>query len=786
MKKGFTLVELLGAIILLGLISLLIAVPIVARINNASGKISRATERILKEHVMQYISENSNDFRSTKPGTKYYITLDELEFNRDGFEVKINNKDLDPSTQVLIEINENGDYDISVVKESDELPSIKETYADGAYVIFNGFTWRMISKDDNTKTVRLACNETVGGVFEYAEQDYLNSQTYKWLNNEFASKLNYINVIKETDNGLINILTLAESNANPLEGFRYYVVNEEGKIKASTNVNTDSLIRPAINVYEGTVITGGTGTESDPYILREYKNNQSESTFKEADISVGEYISFDDKLYRIIEYGSDTIKLISTFSDGKSAYANEGETFNLNNGAGAYLNNPSRVSKYMVMNNVFVGSFYQNDYTKSLKKTNVIYGVYKALPKAGEIIPYPLDNKEEYRLMTMNNSTKTIIIKKEYIGLTNFASPYDLLYTTYISANNIVSGGTGTKDDPYTIGELLSIGTEYDFAYTGDYQEFVVPKNGRYKIELWGAEGGPGGEKDGVYSYGGYVSGNISLSKSQKLYIYVGEAGAGGTAGIAATSTVGQGARATFNGGGAGGNAGGGSYPYQNYSGGPSGGGATDVRYFSDEPTNSDLLWNSSKGLQSRIMVAGAGGGTINHNILGGNNNGLQGQQGSSYTGYANYGGVGGTQTSGYAFGQGGRGSNSGSTGYCNGHSGGGGGYYGGGGAQHTGGSCYMIGGGGGSSYISGHAGSVAIKEGTTSIKDGCTASSTSLECSIHYSGLYFTDTQVIGGTGCKWTTVQTSECNGQPQPDGTTTTGHAGNGYAKITYLGN
>ena len=55
MKKGFTLVELLGAIILLGLIALLIAVPIVARINNASGKISRATDRILKAHVMQYI-----------------------------------------------------------------------------------------------------------------------------------------------------------------------------------------------------------------------------------------------------------------------------------------------------------------------------------------------------------------------------------------------------------------------------------------------------------------------------------------------------------------------------------------------------------------------------------------------------------------------------------------------------------------------------------------------------------------------------------------------------------
>lgn len=30
----------------------------------------------------------------------------------------------------------------------------------------------------------------------------------------------------------------------------------------------------------------------------------------------------------------------------------------------------------------------------------------------------------------------------------------------------------------------------YTFSYTGNYQEFIVPKNGYYKVELWGAQGG--------------------------------------------------------------------------------------------------------------------------------------------------------------------------------------------------------------------------------------------------------------------------------------------------------
>ena len=87
----------------------------------------------------------------------------------------------------------------------------------------------------------------------------------------------------------------------------------------------------------------------------------------------------------------------------------------------------------------------------------------------------------------------------------------------------------------------------------------------------------------------------------------------------------------------------------------------------------------------------------------------------------------------------------------------------------------------GGSSFISGH--------------DGCNAiDSTSTENNIvhtnqanHYSGYVFTNTKMIDGAGYSWTNVKGS-LEQMSKPSGgyyTSGTGHTGNGYAKITYLG-
>ena len=150
---------------------------------------------------------------------------------------------------------------------------------------------------------------------------------------------------------------------------------------------------------------------------------------------------------------------------------------------------------------------------------------------------------------------------------------------------------------------------------------------------------------------------------------------------------------------------------------------------------------------------------------------GLTGYHGGSYSS-----GSGGSQTaggSGYKsnyYGTSGSGT-FGSGGYGNSHAGGGGGgYYGGGGGARD--STYDGSGGGGSSFISGHIGCDAID--SNGVHTGQ---------SVHYSGYKFTNTIMIDGAGYNWTTVKGSYV-GQIQPDGTTTTGHSGNGYARITLI--
>ena len=310
---------------------------------------------------------------------------------------------------------------------------------------------------------------------------------------------------------------------------------------------------------------------------------------------------------------------------------------------------------------------------------------------------------------------------------------------------------------------------------------YKAPYNGTYKIELWGAQGGgtstyPGG-------YGGYVKGNIQLNKDETLYFYVGENYNGYKNSI------------NFNGGGRGTVGTSGSKNYN-------GGGATDVRYFGTyTPTETELAWDATIGLNSRIMVASGGGGFTDwNNTRGGNGGGLTG-----YSGNKNAGSIvnaaGGTQTDG------GLATNNTSTSPRKGdfgiggynatyayewayEAGGGGGYYGGGSGGAISGSVGS--GAGGSSYISGHTGSVAITSSSDrtprndSSNSACTTGTSDNLCSIHYSNKKFTDTVMIDGSGYSWTNTKGSLQQMPTINDGLHESGigNSGNGSAKITII--
>ena len=192
--------------------------------------------------------------------------------------------------------------------------------------------------------------------------------------------------------------------------------------------------------------------------------------------------------------------------------------------------------------------------------------------------------------------------------------------------------------------------------------------------------------------------------------------------------------------------------------------------------------------LKSRIIVAAGGAGGLRYSKYanGGHAGGLKGYDGSYYRhpgGYPYYIATGASQTSGGVCGGGAGVTATGFFGLARWYnepttfgSGGGGGYYGGGGGASQ--SSVVGTGGGGSSFISGHNGCDAISASSTSSNIIHTGQS------IHYSGLYFTNTVMIDGAGYQWTTTKGSLVNMPNLTGSGTMTGNTSHGQVRITPL--
>ena len=342
------------------------------------------------------------------------------------------------------------------------------------------------------------------------------------------------------------------------------------------------------------------------------------------------------------------------------------------------------------------------------------------------------------------------LLKSKYLK----SSLYDPKNKVKISTENYFTVEVIVKDDgsyTYKLYEELvdpnyceyEAGKEWTFDYTGSEQDFNVPCNGNYKIETWGAQGG---SYDTTYygGYGAYATGNIQLSKDEKLYV-----NSGGIGLLSNNALITKIPNGGYNGGGG---------VSQAWTGDTaatqkqaSGGGATHIS------KTSGILSSLSTSVDN-ILVVAAGGGGAEYNVstyygeydysTGGAGGGISGYDGiSEFNHTAFYELFKSTQTSGgyltyngTTYGQGlfGQGGSF--------MTGGGGGYYGGFGGSYSGG-------GGGSSYI----GNILL-------------ANKAIYC---YNCTESTDESTK--------TISTTNVSSTP----TSNYAKKGNGYAKITYLG-
>lgn len=354
---------------------------------------------------------------------------------------------------------------------------------------------------------------------------------------------------------------------------------------------------------------------------------------------------------------------------------------------------------------------------------------YRTYNGGGSGYVYTSNTASNYPSGCLLNSSYYLTNAQTISGNQNFQSPTGDTETGHVGNGYVKI--TKLTDTIY----LSSNSDVIDFDYTGAVQS-VTLNAGTYTLECWGAQGGYRSSSS-YGGAGGYSIGTLSLSSKTTLYIYVG--GSGNSVTSANSSGYYPGG---FNGGG-----------YRNtYKGG---GGATDIRIGTDS-------------LYSRVIVAGGGGSDGSSSQSGGYAGGTSGARGSF--GYGSYG-YEGNQTATYSslnaiasqgtnnnssdcaagFGFGGFGCYS-SSGYGGA---GGGGWYGGQGTYPDGSGDDDGGGGGGSGYV--YTSSTA-----KNYPQGC----------LLNSSYYLTDAQTIAGN------------QAFTSPEGTSETGHSGNGFCRITNM--
>lgn len=414
------------------------------------------------------------------------------------------------------------------------------------------------------------------------------------------------------------------------------------------------------------------------------------------------------------QYSSDYIKEIST--DGGKTYS----TYTNKISVSQNCDIKARVKKgdqIFLENSLSISKIDRDKPTAQVTVSKIVFGLNAQI--TGSDVGSGL-NYNKCKYMINNSSTKL--------------GENEALYTTgtlsggSASLKKVMAGGTyyvhvlvtdkaGNKNE--IVSSSVVVDSVLNYAYTGSSQNVeLLP--GKYKLEVWGAQGGYRSSSS-YGGRGGYSVGTIALTENTKFFIYVGGSGnTGGTSG----GFNGGGSRATYNGGG----------------------GGTDFRIGSDS-------------LYARVIVAGGGGsdGATNKNgLYGGGTSG-----GSASQSYGS-GGQGGTATSGGSgyssgsstpgsFGKGGQGYYS-SSGYGGA---GGGGWYGGAGSYPDSSGDDDRGGGGGSGYV----------------YTSSTASDYPSGCLLN-SSYYLSNASTTAGN------------ESMPATSSGTETGHSGNGYARITNM--
>jgi hypothetical protein len=403
-----------------------------------------------------------------------------------------------------------------------------ETFITGTnpnnYVWYSGKLWRAVAKNTSDNSVKLVTQWDISAVpYNASATAFSGSYMEQWLNDTgsdgfLGTLYNYTNYIKTDSSwnatqttattkptnttmvtdvvGLLNMYEYTMSYIGATYGTGYlnnglywwtltpYSASRVRHVYFSGGANYNSPtyaigVRPSINLKSSVIISGGSGTETDPYTLSgdtSAATNDLLNTRKS-----GEYVTFDGGSYRIVDVEDSTTQLVSSEplkvggSFTTKAFDSSSTTTVLytptsSTNIGYYLNNDwynSISSTYQAMivdGTWYLGTVGYANYSLSKcttaginctkNQTNVTAKV--GLLRLGEELSGQFNtysNNTSYWLLTPYSASYVRIVNSS--GSANYYSPTNAVGvrpSINLKSSVKITGGAGTKSNPYTIG----------------------------------------------------------------------------------------------------------------------------------------------------------------------------------------------------------------------------------------------------------------------------------------------------------------------------------------------
>lgn len=452
--------------------------PGVKKVKDQSGEIPisevKITNHVDTSTVGEYeISYTAYDALNNKTTVKrkiqvvqtLYTTVKEALNNNTNFKGDPDNNYVRFSS-MLFRIYGIADHDIVLVADED-IANVNYTkideWLDYYYKHLNETAQKMIVE-------KTYCNETLA-------EENLNTTTCNSYTKErkvYVPSIRDINLAEQGDKNFMKTYTISWT-ANLNNKKEAYVVrnvfyeNNYGRNYVLYPVEDNYGVRPMMTIKGDSLITGGIGTKTNPYVFGDVKKAKAGSLLNER--ATGEYISIDDNLYRIVEIEKDgTTRVISdttvgSYVDDISCSASTGSevitydtkdsssvAYYINNHVTAYVNTDYFVNHEIKIpvyeNKIIYGEEVETTEVKAKLSAPNMYEMFAAQPQRDtQNWSYWLINSSKARRITGLIYTMGVPINEAIPQLTSA----HIRVVGYVKADTVIVNGEGTYESPYLV-----------------------------------------------------------------------------------------------------------------------------------------------------------------------------------------------------------------------------------------------------------------------------------------------------------------------------------------------